>query len=176
MTGFSPARLENGDKITEEYVIAFYRANHTADCLPYRVVEKRTYFFRAPSDFCQKAVRRIRKFLAEKDTTFSELMELPITALSKLPDESWREVPLHGLIQRQDIEYRDRWTARMNTMRLALTGGEPGPPVATTMAILGKDRTMRRLAHIGSVIAGETGEVDPVNGTSTSAAAERISG
>lgn len=142
------------------------------------VVEKRAYFFQAPSGFCQKTVGKIRKFLTEKDTTFSGLMELPIAMLSKVPDGTWREVNLQNLIQRQETECRDSWTTRMNTMRLALTGGESGPSVATTMAILGKDRTMKRLAHIGLVIAGEMGEsaADSLNETSPSTPAEGVDG
>jgi glutamyl/glutaminyl-tRNA synthetase len=70
-----------------------------------------------------------------------------VSQLSSLDAADWDTARLHEIVEIKDEE-RPRWTAKMKVVRLALTGGEPGPSIAETMAVLGKERVLQRMETI----------------------------
>jgi glutamyl/glutaminyl-tRNA synthetase len=64
-----------------------------------------------------------------------------------LLDEATAQTILQGL--RQNFKENEGWqaTAVFHPIRAALTGQTSGPPLAEIMAILGKNRTLQRIAN-----------------------------
>lgn len=143
-------RLETGESITNDYVHAIFRSNFQNYILPDTFVKSSTYFFRAPPQFAPKALRQVAKYMAEKNATYTDLMGSLVKRVTDC--EEWTPARLQEIVELKDDAERPRWTAQMRVVRLALTGGEPGPSVADTMVMLGKGRTTERLKQIEKVV------------------------
>lgn len=151
----SSQRLETGDPITKDYIHAVFRANLQNYLLPETFVKSSSYFFCEPAQFAAKAVRQVTKYLTENNVTYKDLMATLIAQVTSCSEENWNTAGLHDIVELKDEKERPRWTAQMRVVRLALTGGEPGPSVTDTMAVLGKDRTTKRLMQVEHVVAGK---------------------
>jgi len=90
----------------------------------------------------------VTKYLSDNSLTYTALMSDFLSRLSSVPDDQWTTEHLHEIVEIKPDEDRARWTAEMRVARLALTGGEPGPSVAETMAVLGRDRVQERFQNV----------------------------
>jgi glutamyl/glutaminyl-tRNA synthetase len=146
-------RLETGAPITYDYITTVLRANLQNYLLPHKFVQDSSYFFRNPSKYNQKTVRQSRKYLAENCLSYGDLMGEFLSKLLLTKEKDWITAVLHNFVEHNESrEDRPRWMAKMKVVRLALTGGEPGPSVAETMTVLGRERSLSRLSNVKNVI------------------------
>ena len=114
-------------------------------------------------EFKPKVVKQINRYLSENNMTYFELMEFFIAGLEKRSNEDWTYENLHKYVELKEMENRTKWNNKMRLVRLAIAGGEHGPSVAQTMVILGKERTMKRLAQVEGILLGTVRKVKIVS-------------
>jgi hypothetical protein len=146
-------RLETGAPITRDYISLVFHANLQNHLLPAPFAASSSYFFRAPASPNAKLLRQVAKFLSDHGLTYPALMSDLLARLSVVAADRWTVERLHDAVEVKPDDDRARWTATMRAVRLALTGGEPGPSVAATMAVLGRDRVLCRLQRAEEQLA-----------------------
>ena len=155
----SHSRLETGTPITRDYIHRAFRANLPNYILPASFVESSSYFFRAPTTYEKRPLTQTRRFLETNDATIHHLIKVAIVSLSELGKGEWEPEKLQAVVEMEEGEERKWWVAKMRAVRLALTGGHPGPSVVDTMLVLGRERSIERLESlVGHEIAA--GPVD----------------
>lgn len=140
--------MDTGAPITKEYIEQVLTVNLGNYLLPATFPDVSAYFFTAPSEekYPPKAMRKIQKYLDESNTTYSELFA-PILAELKRPvddegvcktGEDWKGY----LVDNGD---KDRWTALMRALRVALAGGEAGPAIGEVLEVIGRETAVERI-------------------------------
>jgi len=146
-------RLETGAPITRDYIALVFHANLQNYLLPAPFVASSSCFFRAPASPDAKLLRQVSKYLSDHGLTYAALVSDLVARLSAVESGRWTAERLHDVVEAKPDDDRARWAAAMRAVRLALTGGEPGPSVAATMAVLGRDRVLCRLQRAEDQLA-----------------------
>ena len=100
------------------------------------------FFFRAPVSYDDKAVRK--HVTAELLPVLGQLA----AALAKLPD--WTAAAIHALLAEASAQAGLSLGKLAQPLRLAVCGGTISPPIDATLAILGREETVARLARAQS--------------------------
>ncbi|KAI5806954.1 hypothetical protein EDC01DRAFT_724780 [Geopyxis carbonaria] len=131
-------RLETGAEFGLDYIRAVLHANQQNYTLPGDFVGQSAYFFAAP-DYANKAAKKTLRDLAGMDISAF------VDEVEKIGEDEWAVETLAPVMDAGRDEDHKNWRARMRFVRLALAGGLPGPSVAATMAVLGRERSLDRL-------------------------------
>jgi glutamyl-tRNA synthetase len=102
-----------------------------------------TFFFRPPESYDEKAVR---KHVTPEVTA---LLAAVSAELSVLPE--WTAPAIHAVISGFAARENISLGKLAQPLRLAVCGGTVSPPIDATLAILGRDQTLSRLAKARAV-------------------------
>lgn len=97
------------------------------------------FFFRAPTSYDEKAVR---KHVTPEILTLLERVAEELARLSE-----WNAPAIHALINGMAVQENMSLGKLAQPIRLAICGGVVSPPIDATLAILGREETLARLAR-----------------------------
>jgi glutamyl-tRNA synthetase len=97
------------------------------------------FFFRAPTTYDEKAVR---KHVTPEILTLLERVAGELARLSE-----WNAPAIHALINGMAVQGNMSLGKLAQPIRLAICGGVVSPPIDATVAILGREETLARLAR-----------------------------
>ncbi len=97
------------------------------------------FFFRAPTTYDEKAVR---KHVTPEILTLLERVAEELARLSE-----WNAPGIHALINGMAVQENMSLGKLAQPIRLAICGGVVSPPIDATVAILGREETLARLAR-----------------------------
>lgn len=114
--------------------------------------------FRERADTLQELAAKMQPYYAEfppvqpKALSYLTSEQLPIleqllSELASLSPAKWQEGPLHEWINTLSEKQGRKLKDIAQPLRAAITGDTVSPPLNTTLAILGKERTLARLKH-----------------------------
>jgi glutamyl-tRNA synthetase len=109
------------------------------------MAENSVFFFRAPTTYDDKGVRK--HVTAETFPLFIETAD----ALAEL--EGWTPPTVHEVISAVVARHASSLGKLAQPVRLAVCGSTISPPIDITLAILGKEESLRRLARARAVWA-----------------------
>ncbi|PWG62322.1 glutamate--tRNA ligase [Sediminicurvatus halobius] len=110
------------------------------------MAENSRFFFREPEGYDEKAAR---KHLGEGSAPVLAALRLALGTL-----ESWTAEAIHAAVQGVADEQDLKLGKVAQPLRVAVSGGPVSPPIDVTLALLGRESTLRRIeaaeAHIRS--------------------------
>lgn len=156
------ARLETGAPLDHAYVSRVLHANQQNYLLPSSFADESRFFYVAPPRR-SKAMKRVRRQVAtwlkrQPHLTYTTLMAPLLARLHAVPTEHWNVTRLEEVVARPSLDpkkegeteqtVRELWTAQMRALRLALAEALPGPTLASTMYVLGRERALQRIEDV----------------------------
>jgi glutamyl-tRNA synthetase len=102
------------------------------------LVDSIMYCFQDFGDYDEKAAKKTFKAAA------IEPLQLLLKYLAELDD--WRPELIHEVIERVTLELDLNMGKVGQPLRVAVTGGSFSPPIDQTVAMIGKERSMRRIS------------------------------
>ena len=113
------------------------------------MAEQSLFFYRDPPDYDPKAVRKV--FTSETPGLFAQVR----AELSAL--RHWTPEALHGAIMAVAQAGGLKLGAVAQPLRIAVCGGPVSPPIDVTLALLGRDDTLRRIETAEAWVQGNLG-------------------
>jgi glutamyl-tRNA synthetase len=101
------------------------------------------FFFRAPISYDEKAVR---KHVAPEVVALLNVVAQELSAVAQ-----WNAPAIHSVISSVAARENLALGKLAQPIRLAMCGGTISPPIDATLAILGKEEALSRLATAGAV-------------------------
>ena len=111
------------------------------------------FFYRDPPDYDPKAVRKV--FTAETPALFARV-RAELAAL-----QEWTAEFLHDAVTAVAQATGLKLGAVAQPLRIAICGGPVSPPIDVTLALLGRENTLRRIETAESWIRGNLGGAGP---------------
>jgi glutamyl-tRNA synthetase len=127
--------VANDDAKLEQIVLAQRERSKTLR----EMADNSAFFFRAPAAYDDKGVRK--HVTAETLPLFIEVTD----ALAEL--EAWRPEAIHEVISAVVARHASSLGKLAQPVRLAVCGSTVSPPIDATLAILGKEESLLRLAR-----------------------------
>ncbi|HET7588381.1 MAG TPA: glutamate--tRNA ligase [Gammaproteobacteria bacterium] len=104
-----------------------------------QMAESSRFFFEEPAEYDAKAARK--NLTADAQPVLEDIQ----SRLADLPE--WRAEPIHEVVQAVAAERDLKLGKVAQPIRVAVSGGTVSPPIDATLALLGRDKTLQRLAR-----------------------------
>ncbi|HET7307266.1 MAG TPA: glutamate--tRNA ligase [Gammaproteobacteria bacterium] len=104
-----------------------------------QMAESSRFFFEEPQEYDPKAARK--NLTAEAKPVLEDVQ----SRLAALP--RWRAEPIHEIVQAIAAERDLKLGKVAQPIRVAISGGTVSPPIDATLALLGREKTLQRLAR-----------------------------
>ena len=124
--------LDNGPELTEVILALRERASTLVE-----LTQKSRYFYEDFSDYEEKA----KKFLSRETSVYIAKFADKLAALT-----TWNDDAIHQTIEATATDFAVKLGKVAQPLRVAVTGSTISPPLNTTLRLIGKERSLARLA------------------------------